>query len=389
MASSVKQAVLCILGLVAAVYTNPLPTPPPLQTGTATAGEVGPLATPNCTTVLTSLVTGFHGDFTAKVAKTIYTETVTEHEWVACGGCGLSITTELAKNWAGYGPQQIITATTTARHATTTTLTACSRHSDPPSHGQIPRDVNDPEASSSGECTSTKVIIPNTHRLDEGDKTLYPTTATTTSHVDCGGCNYIALSTADFLHPGPMVLNTAMTTASTPATETAYVCLKSPSVVLPPSSSHGTRPATTPTSPPASPTAEITIHKTITKTIYASTVTLVKTATCGPMRGPGSQTSQGAIPRRDDITTEKKTHSSSFGTRTVYSTLELSTSAVWTRTSFHCVGRRPTPTSTPVHGEPEPLAIGERKAVTTKPPTHRPLPVSPTLTSITITLGHS
>ncbi|KAB5532516.1 hypothetical protein GE09DRAFT_1227705 [Coniochaeta sp. 2T2.1] len=370
MASSMKQA-LCLLGLVAAVYTNPLPTPPPFRT------------------VLTSLVTGFHGDLTAKVAKTVYTKTVTEHEWVACGGCALSITTELAKNWGGYGPQQIITATTTARHASTTTLKACSRHSDPPSHGQIPRVVNDPEASSSGDCTSTKVIIPNTHRVDEGDKTSYAKTATTTSHVDCGGCNYIALSRANFLHPGPMVLHTTTTTASTPATETAYVCLKSPSVVLPPTSSHGTQPATTPTSPPASPTTEITIHKTITKTIYASTVTLVKTATCGPMRGPGSQTSQGAIPRREDLTTEEKTHTSSLvGTRTVYSTLDLSTSAIRTRTSFHCVGKRPTPTSTPVHGEPEPLAVGDRKAVTT-PPTHRPLPVSPTLTSITITLGHS
>ena len=128
MASSVKQA-LCILGLVTAVYTNPLPTPPPIKTGTATAEEVDLLGKPTCATVLTSLITGFQGHFTAGVIKTVYTETITEHEWVACGGCELSITTELASDWGGHGPQQIITATTTVRHASTTTLTACLRHS--------------------------------------------------------------------------------------------------------------------------------------------------------------------------------------------------------------------------------------------------------------------
>ncbi|OIW31999.1 hypothetical protein CONLIGDRAFT_667798 [Coniochaeta ligniaria NRRL 30616] len=384
MTSAVMQRLLCLLAFAAGAYTNPVPTPPPVTSGTATSDVAGALDTPTCTTVLTSIVTGFQGDFTAKVAKTIYTKTVTEHEQVDCGGCALSITTELAKFWGGFGPQQIITATTTAKHASTTTLTVCSSNPTPPTHGQIPKDVDAPAASSSGECTFTKVIVPTPHLLGEGNKTVYTTTATTTSHIDCAGCNYLAVSTTDYLHPGPVVQYTATTTASTPTAETAYVCLKSPSVVLPPSSSQGTRPATTPTtpsSPPATPTptAEVTIHKTITKTIYAGTATLVKTATCGPMHGPGPQTSHGAIPKREeDITSERNPRPK---TETVYSTVVVSTSATWTRTSFHCVGMKPTLTATPIEGTPR--GLGGRGTKTTTPPTHPTLPPGVTASTST------
>lgn len=224
------------MALVAGAYTNPLPTPPPFQT---TSDTPGVLNSPSCTTTLTSTITGFHGDFTPEIAKTIYTKTVTEHSRVNCHGCALSITTQLASFWGGFGPQQIITATTTARHATTTTLTICDRHpTPPPTHGQIPRRramAADPSSSGS-ECTYTRVIVPSPHAVNEGNKTVYTATATTTSHINCEGCNFLAVSTADYLHPGRMVPYTSTVTATAPAVSTEYVCLKSPSVVLPPTS---------------------------------------------------------------------------------------------------------------------------------------------------------
>lgn len=386
MVSPTMQA-LCLLALAAGAYTNPvlLPTPPPVETGTTTDDAVGIFGTPTCTTVLTRTISGFRGDFTPEIAKTIYTKTVTEQEPVNCGGCALSLTTELASFWGGFGPQQIITGTTTARHATTTTLAVCLRHRTPPTHGQIRRDVEQPGASPSGECTYTKVIIPTPHLLGEESKTVFTATATTTSHIDCGGCNHIAVSTANPLHPGPMIPYTATTTASTPAAETAYVCLKSPSVVLLPSSP-GTRPATTTSPPPAaSPSAAATTHKTITRTVYAGTVTVVKTVTCGPMRGPGGQTtSQGAIPKREAITTDRRPRPK---TETGCSTVVLSTSATWTRTSFHCVGRRHTPSLTPISGT-GPKGVAERAALTA-PPTHRPLPTGPGGTTSTFEFPHA
>jgi hypothetical protein len=381
---------LCLLALAAGVYTNPVPTPPPFETKSDAPGALG---VPTCTTVLTSTVTGFQGDFTAEVARTIYTKTVTEYSPVDCGGCALSITTARASFWGGIGPQQIITATTTARHASTTTLTVCDGHPTPPTHGQIPRAEEEEEASSSGQCTYTKVIVPSPHALGDGEKTVYTTTATTTtSHIDCGGCNFLAVSTADYLHPGPMVHYTGTVTASTPAAGTAYVCLKSPSVVLPPSTtSHGTRPSapTTLTPPPLPvPTGVVvTVTETLTRTAYAGTVTLVKTATCGPRTGSGPwQTSQGAIP--DLVALDTETRTARPETETVYETRVVSTSASWTMTSFQCAGRKPTLTVTPIPmtglgggvGE-----VGDREvAKTTRPPTRPSMPGSPTGTTITV-----
>jgi hypothetical protein len=161
MAPSLTQNFALFALLAAAgVNANPLPTPPPVT--------ASPLPSPTCTTVLTSTISGLHGDFTPKIAKTIYTKTVTELSLVPCNGCALSITTQRAAVWAGYGPQQIITATTTARHATTTTLTVCAGDDHPhptpphPSHGQIPRQVTTrppPRPTKPGKPTGTTTTV--------------------------------------------------------------------------------------------------------------------------------------------------------------------------------------------------------------------------------------
>lgn len=223
MGSSVVQT-LCLLALAAGAYANPVPVPPPLTTASDAT----------CTTVLTSTISGFDGDFTPRIAKTVYTKTVTEPSFVPCGGCALSVTTELAPDWGGLGPQEIITATITADHASTTTVPVCngSPAAPPAHHGQIPR----AEAPSpSRGCTYTKVLTASPLPLTGGTKTIFTTTATTTSHIDCSGCSTLTLSTADYLNPGPVVVYKSTVTASTPAEDTAYVCLKTPSVVLPPS----------------------------------------------------------------------------------------------------------------------------------------------------------
>lgn len=394
MASTLLQA-LCLVALAAGAYSNPVPTPPPVKSGTATSEAAGGAS---CTTVLTSLVTGFQGDFTAKVAKTVYTKTVTEYERVDCGGCVLSITTELAKFWGGFGPQQVITATTTARHASTTTSTVCAVRPTPPppppppTHGQIPARVADghgPEVSSSGECTFTKVIVPTPHLLGEGNKTVYTTTATETSHVDCGGCNYIAVSTTSFMHPGPVVQYTATTTAATPAAETAYVCLKSPSVVLPPGTRPATTTATTTTTTTTDSSSPATVRVTITKTVYAGTVDVVRTVTCRP-----HTSSHGAIPGAGAgagiTSSELETHTRGRGprTRTAYTTTVVSASATRTRTAFRCAGGKGPggSGSTPVvtaRGE-DGRGLEGRAAGTTTPPKHPSLPASPTVSTITV-----
>lgn len=394
---------LCLLALTLRVYANPvpLPTPPPVETGTTAADGVGALASPPCTTILTSLISGFHGDFTAEIAQTVYTKTETVYSRVNCDGCALSITTELAKFWGGFGPQEVITATVTAKEASTTTLTVCSHHMTPVPHGQVPRDVETPDtpaaSSSGGECTVTKVILPTPQVLGNGSRTVYTTSATLTSRIDCGGCNYVEVSTNNFLHPGPMVPYTATTTATSATAVTTYVCSKSPSAFLTPSSlrtlpivhptaeAHRERgdrraetsPTTTSSPPDTSPAAEFTIQRTITKTIYAATVTAVKTTACGPLRGP--LTSQGAIPKREEGNSD---HKSKPRTLTLYSTLVINAPTTWTRTSFHCVSEKPkpTPTLTRIPG------IGAiPRAAATAPPTHPPKPVSPSGTTTTYT----
>lgn len=236
MASTLPQT-LCLLALAAGAYANPVPVPPPFTATTDASG-------PSCTTVLTSTISGFHGDFTPKVAETVYTKTVTEHSLVPCGGCALSVTTVRAPDWGGIGPVEIITGTTTAAHASTTTVPVCNGYPArrPPTHGQIPRRraeiaVSSPPRGVRG-CTSTKVVpFPSPLPLSGAVKTVFTATATSTRHVDCGGCRFLAVSTGpDYLHPGPVVRFTSTVTAAAPVEETAYVCLKSPSVVLPPAS---------------------------------------------------------------------------------------------------------------------------------------------------------
>jgi hypothetical protein len=66
----------------------------------------------------------------------------------------------------------------------------------------------------------------------------------------------------------------------------------------------------------------------------------------------------------------------------VYSTFLVSDPATWTRTAYRCVGGKgPTSTATPVGGK-GPLGVGVLGRGTT-PPTHRPVPVSPSGTTTT------
>lgn len=103
-----------ILLLALGAVSNPLPEPTP-----------PPLATP-CTTYLTKTITGFHGNFTPEVIYTVYTTTDTVFSYVPCNGCMLSVTGILAPNYGGLGPQEIITARTTATEPSIVTSTVCS-----------------------------------------------------------------------------------------------------------------------------------------------------------------------------------------------------------------------------------------------------------------------
>ncbi|KAK3323367.1 hypothetical protein B0T19DRAFT_442864 [Cercophora scortea] len=90
---------------------NPLPVPAP---------------SPSCTTYLTSYITGFHGEFTAKVVHTVYTTTHTVFAHVPCHGCSLALTTERSPLYGGVGPEQFITAITTAKDPFIVTSTVCA-----------------------------------------------------------------------------------------------------------------------------------------------------------------------------------------------------------------------------------------------------------------------
>ncbi len=90
------------------------------------------------------------------------------------------------------------------------------------------------------DCTSTRAVgVTATHGPV---RTIWTSTATTTSHVDCGGCRFIALKTMDPYNPGPMVEFKSTETASAAITVTEYVCLKTPSVVGPTATATNTLP---------------------------------------------------------------------------------------------------------------------------------------------------
>ncbi len=270
------------VGLITALASslaasNPLatPTPPPI---------------PTCTTWITKTDYGFRGSYTPLVAWTVYTSTKTAFEHVPCNGCVLSVTETRAALWGGIGPEEEVTGTTTATDPFTVTSTVCAAAEgrETPHHGQIPRPrglrwrgvalaAPDTETttttttttptSATGttpttpttptrgpDCTTTQLrVAPMTFGAVQ---TVWTATATTTEHVDCGGCRFLATSVRP-MQPGPVVNFTATTTASGASVETSLVCLKTPSVVRGGGGgSTGTPPPATSTTGTAAATAE-------------------------------------------------------------------------------------------------------------------------------------
>lgn len=235
-------SIVFISALIATVVSKPLPfpTPPPDD-----QGETSP-SQPGCTTVLTSSIRGFNGNWTPFIEETVYTATDTIYHRVPCNGCVISITTELVKPWGGVGPMEQVTATVTAAKPFRTTKTICSITSTPV-HPAIPRGalMGDVDA---GSAPVENVAVPKPRDVNTNNpactftqpvplkptfgptQTLWTTTKTHTSHVDCKGCMHVATSTLNFLNHGPVVHFTATETAKTPTTSTIYVCLKTPSV---------------------------------------------------------------------------------------------------------------------------------------------------------------
>jgi len=127
------QSFVALLALVACAVANPLPTPAPSITLTAslTTTDSWVLSdaetSPTCTTYLTSYIRGFQGDFEPSIEKTVYTTTKTDYTYIDCKGCYLSIVTTRAPNYGGLGPVEIVTGTTTASEPFVTTATLCRR----------------------------------------------------------------------------------------------------------------------------------------------------------------------------------------------------------------------------------------------------------------------
>jgi len=357
----------------------------------------------------------------------VYTTTETVYTRVPCNGCALSITAELANFYGGVGPVEIVTGTTTAEEPYRKTLTVCSANPTAPPHFQIPRDgledreIRQDEVRSTtdmlepkkSECTHTRLVQASYIALDEQTRTIYTTTATTTSHIDCGGCNRLYVTTLDFLNPGPVIHFTTTETAETPKTKTEYVCLKTPSIVL--GSSLRTLPVQptasiaalhqrghpTATSPPTwthphpSPStrsSETTVLVTITRTVYTATVTAVRTSPCGPIDADGPP---GAIPRHETSSRGRGGGDGASQTRTHYTTVSVTAEGTWTRPSFHCAEthhtggfsrphRRPHPThaagggGVELGGGSEPQQLGQQAVAATVPPVHPPSPLHPT-----------
>lgn len=426
---------LCLLALALSAGASPVPAPdptPPPYGGTSAIGEESPS---DCTTVITHTRSGFRGEWTPAIAQTVYTATETVYERVPCDGCALSITTEYPAPIGGIGPIEVVTGTVTAEEPFRTTFTVCSPSAPPllhiPQNGQAKKELRQAEASSSSDvlppsptapCTHTRLVQASYIALGEQTKTVYTTTATTTSHIDCGGCNLLEVSTLDFMNPGPVIHFTTTETAEAPKTMTEFVCLKTPSIVIvstlrtlpvqPSASIAGFQPRGEPTTTPqltrthphpstSTRAPDVTVCVTITRTIYTATVTAVQTAACGPVDADGPP---GAIPRQES----EEGHFDADNvqrTRTTYSTVDITAKGTWTHRSFHCSSKpteviswpyqRPHPTSISggVFGVLEPQQQQQQQqqiqeqavdaAAATQPPSHKPSPANPTESSST------
>ena len=205
---------------------NPIkaPTPPPLGND-------------QCTTTLTHTINGFRGHWTPFIERTIYTSTRTVFSRVPCGGCHLSITTKPAPFWGGVGPAEIVTGTVTAKEPTNVTSTICATETTP-HHGAIPhahaRRNTDELASSAVSAEGCTITQPVPLHLTFGPvETIWTETETATVFVDCGTCENLQTSTVHFIGKGPAVVFTTTETATEPTVSTTYLCLATPTDVLP------------------------------------------------------------------------------------------------------------------------------------------------------------
>jgi len=255
---------LLSLCLGAAANPLPAPTPPPLSAEGASASAQ---ASKDCTTYVTSLNYGFTGNWQPTMKETVYTATSVVYTHVPCGGCKLATTAALAAVWGGHGPVVHIEGTVTAASALTSTSTVCL-----PENGDKPKMAVPGPAKADGaaaadqqparrqiETTWTPPPLPSTSTTpstppptaDRGPdctttrlsavqmtagpvRTIWTGTVTGTSHVDCGGCRFVAVSTLNGLNPGPRVSFNSTVTATVPSAAVTFACLKSPSIVATP-----------------------------------------------------------------------------------------------------------------------------------------------------------
>ncbi|KAH8879014.1 hypothetical protein GQ53DRAFT_856616 [Thozetella sp. PMI_491] len=332
-----------------------IPTPPPAPNATSTA----------CTTVLTSTLSGFRGDWQPEIAHTVYPSTVTESHRVPCGDCVLSISYVLARPWGGLGPEERVTGTVTATAPFTTTTTVCEAtatgHRGPPPPQEEPPVADNPAKKTTVEepsakthttveapaeetktveslsktttseekpatktapveprgdapaapattsCSKTTTESTNSPRaapppsnctyttvtpvtpVRGGTKTVYRSTVTYTSSVNCGGCSTMTVSAFNPFHPGPVIFFNATTTLPA-TTTTAYACQKSSSSTSAmATASRHPRDEVEGQAAGAAHTGPDVSTMTLTKTKYQHTTTSVRGSDCEahPTKGPG------------------------------------------------------------------------------------------------------
>ncbi|KAK3318078.1 hypothetical protein B0H66DRAFT_602679 [Apodospora peruviana] len=238
----------CLALLRAGAAANPLPLEQPEPTAP-------------CITYLTSYVSGFVGSFTPEVVYTVYTTTSTVLAYVPCHGCLLSMTTTLAPNYGGVGPQEIITARTTAKEPYNITRTVCF-----------------------SESSSSSLLPPHPKPTQRPPPRLRPPTddSTDTSASEC----VFTIETSVAL--GPVTLRTRAVEPTT----TQIIAGRHPQGI-------------------AAPTSIATITVTLTRKFWSATTISTRYDTCRRPVGPGGH---GALPKRDDDEPPVTTVSSSSST---------------------------------------------------------------------------
>lgn len=285
---------ICILLLALGAASNPLPEPTP-----------PPLATP-CTTYLTRTISGFRGNFTPEVVHTVYTTTATIFSYVPCNGCTLSVTGILAPDYGGVGPQEVITARTTATRPYNVTSTVClptdnlgqlTGHEFPKRNGRVPKKP------------------PPTNPVPKSDCPAYTTKTSSTAHV---------------ISIPAMRTNPIEPTTTRALKQEHERRLQVPALAARQQQQH---PVTT---------------ITRTSQSWSTTTTFTKYTTCrlGPVQDPNP----GAIPKKRDVDKRRTTtRGSECGTpppspdntgtprmRSAYTTVTIPVTGTLTRTTVRC-----------------------------------------------------